>query len=409
MEHLRETLTGPHALRWWTYRLSPALERRFATETNAARNGQIRFWVAAGLVLSWLTFVADLISIPDVWRLTLLLRLCVVTPISLVAIWLLAETRPRLTEMVACVAPPAACLLAILLGFAASAFVDPFRSAIVLCIGILWTNVLIPMRFLDTVAFTLITLVLGDTLNIAEVYLHQTTIDHLEVIIVSHGLVVLSVVSRFISERESRRTFGLGLRLQIRAEDLARSNARLLEMSHTDGLTGLANRRFFDLALAQAWQSAAAARSPVAVMMIDVDHFKLFNDAAGHLEGDRCLTVIARAITDAVRADHDLAARFGGEEFVVLMPATEHDEAHKIAERVRAAISALQLFHPGLVGRSFVTVSIGIAAMSCDQPAARSSVLLGAADAALYAAKAAGRDRIMSANETGFVAASSMA
>jgi diguanylate cyclase (GGDEF)-like protein len=178
-------------------------------------------------------------------------------------------------------------------------------------------------------------------------------------------------------------------------------------MSNTDPLTGLANRRSFDLAFAREWGNAAVTRSSLAMMMIDVDHFKLFNDVAGHLEGDRCLTTVARTIAAQVRSARDLAARFGGEEFVVLMPAANLDEASQIAERVRTAIAALRVFHPGQIGRGFVSVSIGVAAVDPASPGATAAGLLVAADAAMYAAKAAGRDRVMG-NERPAIGAASV-
>jgi len=394
---LRDTLAQTPAPRWWTYKLSTPLERRFANETDAARNHQLRFWIAIGLAFSWLNLVVDLITIPDVWRLIVSLRLFVVTPVSLLAIKLLGRSQARWLEALSSVAPPAAALLAVLLGFAASATVDPFRSAIVLSIGILWMNILMPMRFGDAMVFTLVTLTSGNSINIIATLRAHATFDYPEVIVTTHVLVALSLLARFIAERESRRNFLLGLRLQIRADDLTRSNAKLLEMSNTDPLTGLANRRFFDLTLATAWQKAAASGAWLAIMMIDVDHFKLFNDAAGHLEGDRCLIVIARAIADQMRPGVDFAARFGGEEFIVMMAATEGVEAQKMAERVRTAIAALKVFHPGRIGRGLVSVSIGVAAAECAEANWNSTTLLAAADKALYAAKAAGRDRVIEA------------
>jgi diguanylate cyclase (GGDEF)-like protein len=397
----RGSLTDTDTIWRWTYKLPRPLERRFEKETDARRNRQIRVWAAAGLAFSWLNFAADVVTIPDVWWLALLLRLCVVTPVTLLAMRQLAAAETRWWRtMLASAAPPCASLLAVLVGFGASSSVDTFRSALVLLLGILWMNVLIPMRFRDALVFTLVTLSLGDSINIGAASLHHAAIGHPEVIVTTHVLVGLSLLARYLAERESRRSFVLGLRLQIRAEDLARSNAKLLEMSNTDPLTGLANRRFFDLTLARTWESAAVARASVAVMMIDVDHFKLFNDTAGHLEGDRCLSIVARTIAGQTRGGLDLAARFGGEEFVVLMPATGYLEALEIAERVRAAIAALQVFHPGQIGRGFVSVSIGVAAMRPASLGDEPRTLLAAADAAMYAAKDAGRDRVMQARRS---------
>ncbi len=394
---LRGMLADAQVRPWWSWRLPGALERRFASETEPQRNRQLRVWIVVGFAFCWLSYALDLVSVPDVWRFGLLLRLGVVTPVSLAALRVLGTGRPHRLVALAIVAPPAVALLTTLLGFAASAQVDTFRAAIVLAIGILWMNVLMPMRLRDALIFTLVTLALGDAINVGGAAMHRAAIAHADVIVATHVLVALSLLARLLAEHDSRRSFVLGLRLRLRADDLARANAKLLEMSNTDPLTGLANRQFFDLALARAWQDGAAAPSGIALMMIDVDDFKLFNDTAGHLEGDRCLTIIARAIADHVREARDLPARFGGEEFVVLMPATELDQAWEIAERVHTAIAALQVFHPGRDGRGFVSVSIGVAAMRASAPDATPVDLLAAADGAVYAAKAAGRDRVMRA------------
>jgi diguanylate cyclase (GGDEF)-like protein len=296
------------------------------------------------------------------------------------------------------VAPPASAILASLTCFAAAtAEISTFLPGIVLALGILWVNVLVPLRFRDALMFTMLLLTLGAAINIVSAVRRHAAIENADVIVITLFLVALSLLARLLAERDLRGSFVLGLKLQARAEDLARSNQTLQEMSNTDPLTGLANRRSFDISLSQAWQTAATARSCIAMLMIDVDHFKLFNDTAGHLEGDRCLGAVARAIADHVRRGNDLAARFGGEEFVVLMPATDQDEAHEIAERIRIAIAALRVFHPARIGRGFVSVSIGVAAMTPGAPGVTSTALLAAADDAMYAAKTAGRDRVMRA------------
>ena len=392
---LREELADLPARRWWTYRLPPALERRFASETDADRNRQIRFWLGVALAISWLTLALDVSTNPDVWWLALLLRACVVTPAFLVARRLLAPARSTSLAGLASAAPLVITVLVTLVMFAVSVNFDILRSAIVQCVMIVWISVIIPLRVRHALAFAVLALALGDAINAAAATWHHTIVDRPDLIVATHMIVVLSVFARVVAERETRRSFLLGLGLQIRADDLARSNARLLELSSTDPLTGLANRRSFDQTMAKAWQDAAVTKSRVALMMIDIDHFKQFNDAAGHLEGDRCLTIIARAIAEQVRRGQDFAGRFGGEEFIVLLPDTRLDRAQEVAERVRTAIAALQLFHPGRSGRSFVSVSIGVAAMQPSAPGATSAKLIAAADEALYLAKAGGRDRVV--------------
>ena len=173
---------------------------------------------------------------------------------------------------------------------------------------------------------------------------------------------------------------------------LAQANADLLLRAESDGLTGLANRRRFDEQLHAEWQRAMRNRTAIGLLMIDVDHFKSYNDAAGHQAGDACLRAVAQAIGGILRRPGDLAARYGGEEFVVLLPETDSAGSVKIAERMRAALATCALAHPGTGG--IVTVSIGVA--DC-VPLRHSSheALLGRADHALYEAKRQGRDRIM--------------
>jgi diguanylate cyclase (GGDEF)-like protein len=392
---LHEALAAMPDRHWWNYRLPPVLERRFASETDAARNSQIRFFLGVNLALCWMAFPLDFLSVPDVWWLALLLRLCLETPIILLGMRVMRGTPPRWQECLASVVPNTISLMTPLTLFAVSTEFDVSRSALVLSLGIVWISVLTPLRMADALIFAFGTLALGDAIGIAGIVRHHAVVSQPDIFIICHILAVLSVLGRLVAERETRNSFLLGLDLQTRSEELARSNARLREMSNTDPLTGLANRRHFDEALANAWKSAAIANAPVALLMIDVDYFKLFNDTAGHQEGDRCLTVVARTIGEQTRRDSDLAARFGGEEFVLLLPGRDAVAAQAVAERVRTAIVALQVFHPGRVGEGFVSVSIGVASSKPGVSGATPAGLIAASDAALYSAKRNGRDRVM--------------
>jgi diguanylate cyclase (GGDEF)-like protein/PAS domain S-box-containing protein len=175
-------------------------------------------------------------------------------------------------------------------------------------------------------------------------------------------------------------------------EQLASTADRFRALAATDGLTGLANRRSFDETFDREWRRARREETPLALLMIDADKFKALNDRYGHPQGDRCLKAITAAIAERVRRPGDLAARYGGEEFAVLLPGTEAAGAHSLAEDIRRAVLALGIEHAGSAeGR--VTVSIG-AACVIPGDATAPAQLLAAADAALYAAKANGRNRV---------------
>lgn len=177
-----------------------------------------------------------------------------------------------------------------------------------------------------------------------------------------------------------------------RTDELARANERLSYLTFTDALTGLANRRRLQQVLSAEWRRARRAARPIALAMVDIDHFKRYNDEFGHVAGDRCLQRVAALLDLHARTD-DLAARYGGEEFAIVMPDTDLDTARGAAERLRAAVEALGEPHP-LVGERVVTVSIGVAALT---PPPSSSVrhLTELADSELYLAKQAGRNRVM--------------
>jgi diguanylate cyclase (GGDEF)-like protein len=150
-------------------------------------------------------------------------------------------------------------------------------------------------------------------------------------------------------------------------------------------LSGLANRRAFDAALAAEWKRAQMRGDSIALAMIDVDHFKAYNDHYGHVGGDECLRNLGAIFAEAVRTDLDLAARYGGEEFALLLPGVDLNEAIVMGARLRAAVADRCLPH-ATAPSGQVTVSIGIAAMR-PPLGAGSHVLVEAADAALYAAK----------------------
>jgi diguanylate cyclase (GGDEF)-like protein len=175
-------------------------------------------------------------------------------------------------------------------------------------------------------------------------------------------------------------------------EQLNEANAKLQRLSATDGLTGIANRRMYDELAIREWRRCERMKKPLALVMIDVDHFKLFNDKYGHQTGDECLKAVAAQVGKAAPRATDLAARYGGEEFVLVLGETDTDGAKWIANRLRQQVSDLKIPHYATASRH-VTISCGVAAII---PEGKYSldVLLKSADHALYQAKETGRDRV---------------
>ncbi|NPU91168.1 MAG: GGDEF domain-containing protein [Gammaproteobacteria bacterium] len=172
--------------------------------------------------------------------------------------------------------------------------------------------------------------------------------------------------------------------------DLEQANHRLQALTMQDGLTGIRNRRYFDDKLTQEWQRAIRSRDSLALLLIDIDFFKSFNDKYGHLVGDECLKRVAQAIDNAITRPSDAVARYGGEEFAVILPETGVEGALHVAENIRLAVERVRIE----VGeaRVQVSVSIGVAILVPDEGRASQDLIL-VADQALYDAKSAGRNR----------------
>jgi len=182
----------------------------------------------------------------------------------------------------------------------------------------------------------------------------------------------------------------LEAKIRQRTVELEEANRRLYELSATDSLTGLANRRRFDAVMQEELSRSARSGTALSLVMLDLDHFKNFNDRYGHQEGDDCLRRIATILRANARRPSDLAARYGGEEFSLILPDTAQAGALEIAERVRSCVEALAIPHASSPG-GIVTVSLGTATL-CPAAPADAAAMLRLADAALYRAKSEGRN-----------------
>jgi diguanylate cyclase (GGDEF)-like protein len=205
----------------------------------------------------------------------------------------------------------------------------------------------------------------------------------------------MTIVANYSVGREERLGYLMRLRSEIQTKELSFLNVELQKISYIDSLTGLANRHAHELQFAKLWREAADAGSCLSAIVIDIDHFKITNDTCGHLYGDRVLARVASLLLQSLRCKDDFAARFGGEEFVVLLPGTTQDGAMIVAERIRKLVEVAgspALPEPGSHPR-LSTVSCGVASCwpsdsNCEED------LLDSADKALYQAKSSGRNQV---------------
>lgn len=176
--------------------------------------------------------------------------------------------------------------------------------------------------------------------------------------------------------------------------ELKRRGDILEKLAGVDGLTGIPNRRTFDGVLESEWKRCQRHRDPIALLLLDVDFFKKFNDHYGHTEGDRVLRMVARVVAQATPRTQDLAARYGGEEFVCVLPQTSVTGAAAVAARILEGLETLAIPHAASLAAEHVTASIGVSG-GVPAPDASPESLIARADKALYQAKAAGRNRMV--------------
>lgn len=388
-----ERLSGT-SLKW--PKLPPPLEERF--EQNIGKQRATHLWHQGliAIVLFDLFSIADYLIGDGVSWETIALRAGVVTPLALLVAasmrWNPGKAyRETSVGLVICVATLIHLYVERDLGVASSAYA---QTGVV--IAILFANVITRLRL--TYALGTSAVLLGSDL----VFLH---LDHfLNPMEKSMGVLlvgctfIISIVANYSFGRHLRLVYLMLLRNEMQSEELAYVNAELHRISSRDNLTGLANRHSFELYCGKLWQQAAAASTSLSAILIDIDKFKAVNDLRGHLYGDKVLTRVASLLQQSLRGKDDFAARFGGEEFVVLLPETTQRGAIIVAERIRKMVEvagspAVEDPHAGPVRPT--TVSCGVATCLPGE-AYRMEDLLEAADKAMYEAKRSGRNSVCS-------------
>jgi diguanylate cyclase (GGDEF)-like protein len=379
-----------------TLRFPPLLEARFRAQEQTERlhyQRNMGLFVVA-VFLSCLGVDRELV--PDVWHLALLLRggAAILGLLMLGALWLPTRKPDWAGDVVMTIfALVAGAVLTIL--FAATQSADRGVYFDGLVVVVMAANICLQPRFPFVAAGC------AGVLGMAALTLRHSgeaaPVLHSQLANLSIAIAMTLIITHRL-EWQRRRAYLLGARDRLREAELMHSNAALLDLSGLDGLTGLANRRSVDRHLQNAWRRCEAAGEPIAVIMMDVDWFKPFNDTYGHPAGDECLLSIARVLQHSVRDPGDLAGRYGGEEFILILQGAGRDDAMVVAERVRGAVEALNIEHSASPCAGIVTASLGL---GCAMPGKGGTLdaLLQAADMALYASKQAGRARVSFAPE----------
>ena len=367
-------------------RFDPDTAARFERDGGTARGYHLRYTIWLGLILYNIYNITGALLMPDIVVPATVLRIAVVTPVSLLLAWAVVHLSARWREGLTLLAMINAYLLPVGLFGMTRADLGNFTFG-ELTLALVFANMLLALRFQHAIIFTSLAVATTLVVLILKPGLPPQLHIALGVQIVTAG--VFSLTANYLMERRRCHDYATALIAMRRAERAEGSQQQLTEISQTDALTGLPNRRYLDQTLTR-W---CAGPHRLCVMMIDVDHFKLFNDSLGHPAGDDCLRRLAAVFRATVPAHDAFCARFGGEEFTIVLRNATNRDAQELAERFVDAVRALAIPHPGRHDHSaVVTVSIGLT--DCDGAATSADELLADADVALYQAKHGGRDQV---------------
>ncbi|RUR54639.1 GGDEF domain-containing protein [Vreelandella populi] len=370
-------------------RFARQLEARFEEDTQRRRSHML---VVAGMIaipIYFLFLVNDYSFRAEIFIQILLLRLAGIFVISLPIFWLVYRgVSPIMREALMASIIVMTMLIACLVLSASTtpfSYFDVFSFGLILVAG----NIFFPLRFSYACLSSALSILIMLTFVLDYEPMPREAKDLALLGIFTTTLFTL--VTNYRLERSERKSYLLVLREKIRAGYYQKDNQKLSQLSMTDPLTNIANRRQFDSLLATRWQEAGEQGACLGLMVVDIDYFKAYNDYYGHLKGDKCLRKVAAAM-QANSRDTDLVARFGGEEFVILMAEATAASARQAAERIRQSVEALQIPNVGHSSHSVITVSVGVATL-CPSDGLTSADLFAHADAAMYIAKQQGRNR----------------
>ena len=374
-------------------RLAGRLNTLFRERVWSQTAKTIRAWMIWVAFLDVLTLALYMLALPRTVALSMLLPGAIIPPVVIAVVLIWRKPRAPCLQGATLIAGMFFILLSVAL-VGATAGGEFYERHLNIMLFVTITAIIIfsiPLAWTVTIAALALGLYLAFQLQNPELEMGSAVAATL---FFASG-VFATVAARRTMTILAQKTFLLELRDRRRVAELAAANDQLKLLARTDPLTGLANRRWMTETLDQLWSGRKKIRGGAAMLMCDIDEFKMLNDRLGHAEGDRCLVKVAGIIQANVRYDRDHVARYGGEEFLVLLPGVSEQEAVAAAERIRESVEAAALPNPASRVSPHVTMSIGVAVQSPAEVDASPEQLQRQADAALYLAKQAGRNRVL--------------
>ncbi len=380
---------SPHAIeialqrQWWKLKFPPRLEAAFEAETGPAQCRHLIVYGLVALLLFDTYLLSDLRLVPDIFERAVLVRLGLVTPLFLAVVLVMRfNPRPALRESLLATLIVVVSTSILWLTAISQSPTHIYRHVGVILV-VLFANVVLRIRFWYATAASLASLAVyaATVFQLTEMPL----VARMTAIVILANIILFTLMANHTLERDSRREYLFRMQDRLRREELQK-------MAHRDPLTGLSNRRHLDDTLDRLWPEAQARGESIAMLMLDIDAFKAFNDCYGHLAGDTCLQRVSAVVAAEMRSPRDIVARFGGEELLMVFANMEIGDGVAIAERIRKAVEAVGIPHEAS-RTGVVTVSIGVTA-GIPSPELAQHNFLAAADAALYAAKRNGRNQV---------------
>ncbi|WP_052162531.1 diguanylate cyclase [Aquabacterium sp. NJ1] len=379
-------------------RFPPSVEAHFQADKAPERMAQMRTGAGMSILLTSILLVPDWIMVPDRFLAALTLRLLVFVPLLMLGVSLLPLIRPAWREWVGALR---GVLGAGIIVYLCMSSTDELAAPYLVSLSLipLFNGGLERLRFWPALLIDLIVLALFAFAALSIPHANFAVMVGTALVMVS--TILFTLYGSYWLEYEERTNWLMLQHEHLLLDKLEAGNKRLDQLTRFDPLTEIANRRHFDEFLAQVWARARQDGQEVALLMIDIDHFKLYNDHYGHPVGDACLKEVAATMSRHLRKPGDLVARFGGEEFIAVLSRTSLPEAMAAAERVREAVWRLQRPHEASPVQPWVTVSIGVACLRANAEQASVPALLAQADEALYKAKSMGRNQACTLQEAG--------